>query len=246
MSDFYIGYLPKAPADIAKFIRRIVTLLLSTAALLAGLFALSQERFSPAVFEWQNERDFRGIIEERPYPTLLVEDPVRSLQSDRYSRYLLVGLGKHGAALDVAGFDGKSVHLRGKLIYRAGSTMIEIMPNSIVAEGTIHPSPEPIVGDVVSIHGQIVDSKCFSGVMNPGEGKVHRDCAVRCLSGGVPPLLLENAPSDRLILLTSPVGEPLPKSTFLDRVAEPVIAKGRLVTRGDRLELRVESIVREQ
>jgi hypothetical protein len=28
--------------------------------------------------------------------------------------------------------------------------------------------------------GEIVDSKCYLGNMNPGNGKVRRDCAVRC------------------------------------------------------------------
>lgn len=36
------------------------------------------------------------------------------------------------------------------------------------------------------ITGELVDSKCNLGVMNPGSGKVHRDCAARCVSGGVP------------------------------------------------------------
>ena len=35
-----------------------------------------------------------------------------------------------------------------------------------------------------------MDTKCFLGVMRPATGKVHRGCAVRCLSGGAPPALL--------------------------------------------------------
>ena len=38
--------------------------------------------------------------------------------------------------------------------------------------------------------GEIVDSKCFLGVMNPGRLTPHRACAIRCISGGVPPVLL--------------------------------------------------------
>ena len=34
--------------------------------------------------------------------------------------------------------------------------------------------------------------KCYLGVINPGNGKVHRDCAVRCLSGGVTPVFATN------------------------------------------------------
>jgi hypothetical protein len=29
----------------------------------------------------------------------------------------------------------------------------------------------------MTLTGEIVDSKCYLGVMNPGQGKVHRDCA---------------------------------------------------------------------
>ena len=42
--------------------------------------------------------------------------------------------------------------------------------------------------DTFTLIGEIVDSKRYLGVMNPGNGKVHRDCAVRCLSGGIPPI----------------------------------------------------------
>jgi hypothetical protein len=246
MSDFYIGYLPKAPTGIARVIRRVVLSLLSLAGILAALLVVAQERFSPAVFEWQKERDFHGVIEGRPYPTLLVERPGHTATENRYSRYLLVGVGKHGAAAEADGLDGKSVRLRGKLIYRAENTMIELMPNSLVIEAGSRVDEPPRGEATVTIRGEIVDSKCFSGVMNPGKGKVHRDCAVRCLSGGVPPLLLESGPPNRLILLTGSTGAPLPSSTFLDRVAEPIVARGRMVTRGDRLELQVESIERDK
>jgi hypothetical protein len=42
----------------------------------------------------------------------------------------------------------------------------------------------------VTFTGELVDSKCYLGVMRPGLGKVHRGCAVRCLAGGVPPAIL--------------------------------------------------------
>jgi hypothetical protein len=54
--------------------------------------------------------------------------------------------------------------------------------------------------------GELVDSKCFLGVMRPAVGKVHRGCAIRCLAGGVPPgLLLRNSDinSSVMVLLLS-------------------------------------------
>ncbi len=244
MNDFYIGYLPKAPAELAKFIRRIVTLIFAAVAIFAAIFVVAQQQFSPAVFEWQNEQDFQGIIEERPYPTLLVERPGQVSSSDRYFSYLLVGVGKHGASQETRGLDGKVVQLRGKLIYRPENKMIEVTPNSVIAKSTTDRIEYPEAKGIVTIRGEIVDSKCFSGVMNPGKGKVHRDCATRCLSGGVPPLLLESDPPNRLILLIGSAGEPLSRSGFLDKVAEPIVARGRLIVRGGRVELQVENLER--
>ncbi len=121
--------------------------------------------------------------------------------------------------------------------------MIEVMPGSMqaLAAGAISRPPADL-GPVVTLHGEIVDSKCHTGVMNPGRGKVHRDCAVRCLSGGVPPVLVESDPPYRLILLSDAEGNKLVPARFLDRVAEPISVRGRLVTRGERQELWVEKI----
>jgi methionine sulfoxide reductase heme-binding subunit len=39
------------------------------------------------------------------------------------------------------------------------------------------------------IKGEVIDPKCYFGAMNPGEGKPHLSCAVRCISGGIMPVL---------------------------------------------------------
>ena len=41
----------------------------------------------------------------------------------------------------------------------------------------------------MTLQGEIIDPKCYFGVMKPGNGKIHRSCAVRCISGGIPPVL---------------------------------------------------------
>ncbi len=91
--------------------------------------------------------------------------------------------------------------------------------------------------------GEIVDSKCYLGNMNPGNGKVHRDCAVRCLSGGIPPVFATNDfnGSPAVLLLTGPNQKRLPREAFLDRVAQPIRIHGRVVQIGDKLFLETES-----
>jgi hypothetical protein len=107
--------------------------------------------------------------------------------------------------------------------------MLELEPGSIRPAGLpVDAGPDEDLGPV-TLTGEIVDSKCYSGVMNPGQGKVHRDCAVRCLSGGIPPAFLarDAAGQLRAPLLAGPGGRKL-KREILDMVAEPVRVRGRL------------------
>ena len=131
MNDFYVGYLPKAPTALAGFVRRVIVvlgLLVVTAAL---MLVVGQMPFANSAFEYGKLRSFEGVVVAQPFPTLLVARPGEIGQQDKYSRYLLVAPGKHGADDLVAGFDGKQVRLQGQLIYREGGTMVEIAPSSI-------------------------------------------------------------------------------------------------------------------
>jgi hypothetical protein len=87
--------------------------------------------------------------------------------------------------------------------------------------------------------GEIVDSKCWLGVMNPGALTPHRACAVRCLSGGIPPILLVRRPDGPPLhlLLADANGRPI-NDRILDLVAEPVTVEGELIQQGPLLVLR--------
>jgi hypothetical protein len=50
------------------------------------------------------------------------------------------------------------------------------------------------------------DSKCHSGVIDPGEGRTHRACAIRWFGGGIPPVLRARDDDDLLILYAEPSG----------------------------------------
>src|SRR5215813_14355535 len=127
MSEFYIGYLPKAPVATARFIKKIAAGLAVLTLIIALILVLSQMPFAQSIFEFGNWRTFEGVVASKPYPMLLVPRP----GSDEFSQYLLVAPGKHGADSLVAAFDGKRVRLQGQLIYRDGQTMVEIDPQKI-------------------------------------------------------------------------------------------------------------------
>lgn len=241
MNEFYVGYLPKAPVEIARRIRAVVVLLFIFAAIAAMVFSKVQRTFAPSVFEYGKVGAFEGTIEATPYPILIVAGGGSTKPGA--SRYLLVAEGKHGADSQVAAFSGKNVQLRGTKIYRDNQTMIEVVTGSISVMGDSKQARQASkeLGNF-ELTGEIVDSKCYLGVMNPGSGKVHRDCAVRCLSGGIPPVFATNDFNGRpaILLLTDHSKAPLPKEAFLGRVAQPVRIRGGVVQTADTLFLETE------
>ena len=244
--EFYVGYEPNAPPELAKRTIRVIAGLCAVTLCVSLMLVFGQQRFAPAAFEFQQYKEFEGLIEERPVPSLLVRRPGATGTVSALSRYPLVLPGKHGASLSVQGFAGTWVRLQGSLIYRAEQTMIELIPNSIrtlslfphqVASQTV---PDKDLG-VFTIAGEIVDTKCYFGVMNPGNGKVHKDCAVRCIGGGIPPALLVRSQDEEstVLLLVGTDGRQL-NGEILDKVGEPVEIQGRLVCYGDTLRLSAE------
>jgi len=91
----------------------------------------------------------------------------------------------------------------------------------------------------VTLAGEIVDSKCYLGVMNPGQGKVHRDCAARCLSGGIPPIFV-TANGGEQLLLVSADGNAVGRDALREFVAEPLTIQGELLQRGDSRLLKID------
>ena len=241
MTEFYVGYLPKAPSGIARKMKLVIVVLFVAATTCAIGFAALQRTYARSFFESGKERTFDGVIDASPYPTLL---PSPDSSNASASRYLLVANGKYGADSQVAPYIGKSVRLRGRLIYRDDQKMITLSGGSIVVLGNAQQNQAaPKNLGEFDLVGEIVDSKCYLGNMNPGNGKVHRDCAVRCLSGGIPPVFATNDfnGSPAVLLLTGPNQKPLPKEAFLDRVAQPMQIHGRVMQTGNTLLLETES-----
>jgi hypothetical protein len=240
MNDFYVGYLPKAPTALARFVRKVIIVLGLLAVTAALVLVVGQMPFASSAFEYGKLSSFEGIVVTRPFPALLVARPGQVGQQDKYSRYLLVAPGKHGADDLVAGFEGKQVRLEGQLIYRQGGTMVEIAPGSI---GVIDNAPavQATTRDLgtVTVTGEIVDSKCYLGVMNPGQGKVHRDCATRCLSGGIPPIFVTTDGREQFLLVGLD-GRALGRDALREFIAEPIQIQGELLESGSTQLLKVD------
>jgi hypothetical protein len=240
MNDFYIGYLPKAPTALARFVRRVIIVLGLLAVTTALVLVVGQMPFVNSAFEYGKIRSFEGVVMTQPFPTLLVTRPGEVGQQDKYSRYLLVAPGKHGADELVDSFDGKQIRLQGQLIYREGGTMVEITPGSVTIMNTA-PAVQVTTRKLgaLSLTGEIVDSKCYLGVMNPGQGKVHRDCAARCLSGGIPPIFV-TADGHEQFLLVGLNGLALGRDALREFIGEPITIRGEVLARGDSRLLEID------
>lgn len=239
--DFYIGYQPKMPPKSARMIKSFVGIALLVAVTLTAVIWIAQKPFAASYFEFGRVREFSGTIQAQPIPFLLVENDKTSDGLPRFERFPLVGEGKHGFA--GAAFDGNRVRLRGTLIYRDELRMIEVSDGSIETEnesGALPADKTEQLGQF-TLRGEIVDSKCFLGVMNPGQSKPHRDCAVACLRGGIPALFVVRDSSGDLseLWLLSKDGGSI-NAQILDYVAEPVEISGEVSRLGDQLFFRID------
>lgn len=191
-SEFYIGYLKHVPPRHAKWLRTLLAVLGLLLPCLTALVAMSQAAFDRGTFEFGVARTFEGVLYEEPVPMLHVAAVSRT--EGLAANHLLVGFGKQGLPPFARGHDGQKVRFRGSLIFRDSAAMVEMNdPESFVVLGAPHETEQR--GRVeslghVKLAGELVDTKCFYGVMRPATGKVHRACAVRCLEGGAPPGVL--------------------------------------------------------
>jgi hypothetical protein len=189
---FYVGYLP-APAAHARLARAVGAGLIVLFAALAGGLAVSQSNPGRGTWDADDGSTFEGSLLVDPYPHLLTRDE-RGEPLDA----VLVEQGKIGATARAMPFSGQRVRIKGGLIRWGGRAAIELAgtPDDVtpVGAGTdaaAHATPLLEASAApTTLLGEIVDPKCYLGVMNPGHGKPHLSCAQLCIRGGIPPVLV--------------------------------------------------------
>lgn len=244
-SEFYIGWQAAAPAGYARRTRRFVAALAVLVALVAWLTVRFQSGFSGGVFEFGKKTVVEGRLVLNPAPFLVVENGQTTDGRALQQQILLLSPGKFGAEKKLfrdpkrIPREGQRLRVTGALIYHDGKTALEILswqfaetPPAAAAGRS-----STALGDVI-LRGELADPKCLLGVMKPGYGQPHRDCAARCIAGGVPPVLKVAGPSGEAeyYLLAGPHGERLNRA-LLPYVADGIQLCGRLEQQGDWLVL---------
>jgi hypothetical protein len=242
--EFYIGYLPKAPSRLGFFLKVVIGLIGIAVMVLGWNLAKHQKGFSTSNFEYGKITSIEGVLVTTPIPMLKVNMGTDLFGKPVIQTLPMVGFGKMGAqsvinSLEnkaVGNLAGKIVKLNGTLIYGDGKALLQIaeednadLSSIIVANN--HEGSSSSIEDLgeVNMKGEILDPKCYFGVMKPGEGKPHKSCAIRCISGGITPVLVTRSTSGetKYYWLLGEKGQSV-NQEILQHVAEPVEIKGRL------------------
>jgi hypothetical protein len=240
MSDFYIGWgkgSKNSTRTTSKFFYAIVALML----IIVTVFTFLEKSFSSSYFGYGEQIELEGN---------LLQDPIIALRiqhDNGFEIVPLIGFGKmgpHAALTDLRIEENLKVKLRGTLISHEGRRFLELTDGkdaviSFVISDEMNLVPVSLGNK--EIEGEIVDPKCFFGVMKPGFGKIHKSCAIRCISGQIPPVLAVKNGDDFVdfYLLTDMEGN-LAKRELLSYVGKKITVKGKAYEMDDWKSLSLE------
>jgi len=233
--DFYIGWQDEAPGGFRKTGRNFFIGTIVVTIIFALVYVPSQQSFDNSVFEYGRLTELSGTLVN--YPVYGLKTKIDGLNVT----VPLVGFGKAGVEAVsknlISQLEGEiseyEIKLRGTLIKRNAKTWMEltegaesIISKTKLPKGTRYIQKTTVIGDQ-EITGEIVDPKCFFGVMKPGFGKIHRSCAIRCISGGIPPVLAVKEGNEYVdfYFITDQEGNQLNKQ-LLQFVGKRVTVKG--------------------
>lgn len=237
--EFFIGYLPEAPEKTSSFLRWVLVGVGVVIVIISVVLVVNQRDFSSAVFDYEKYTTVEGHVFNYPVPHLKVSTGLNSAGKATYQTVLLVGFGKAGADKTMNQFEsqlgaleGKIIRITGERIHGYGKSLLQVSADrvpEILSQQEEYKNPNRLNEFSATSHfsGEIVDPKCFFGVMKPGEGKPHRSCAIRCIAGGIPPVFHATDNTGYYLLLDEdfqPVNQ-----RVLDMVGDNIELTGKIV-----------------
>jgi len=241
--EFYVGYLPEAPKDTSSFVKKVIAFIGAIICIVGFFLALYQKKFSESTFEYGINSTVGGYYFEKPVPHLAITLGANADGKEVLQNVILVGVGKSGATSGMAriqhnegeSLDGAKIQLKGFLIYDKGKAVLQVTEednkNVVFLRGATRASQTFENARTHAVTGEIVDPKCYFGVMKPGEGKGHRSCAIRCIAGGIPAVLHDTS-NDEYFLLVNELREPL-NDYLASIVGDQITVTGKEITWND-------------
>ncbi len=232
-AEFFVGYL-EAPAGITQFYKIVVPILLLLAVGFSFWVSSLQSNAGEGLRDLSGEVEISGYLTADPYPVI-------HIAGEQPRSVILVGQTKMGAGENAALYANQWVSVSGFAITRGDWAMLQLVPSSTFAvldKADSIPVASVDMGEV-ELRGEIIDSKCFLGVMKPGAGKAHRACASMCLRGGIPPLLVvKNEQGEKYGFMLMNENGDSASMELADQVAVPITLSGRMEQRGDMMYIR--------
>jgi hypothetical protein len=244
--EFFVPYIEGSLGKrTRKSIRRFALLAVLVIAFSAIIFSIAQKPFKDSTFELTTITKITGVYHESPYPMLRVQE-----DGGRVKSILLLGFGKSSAnpflekiRSEVPYLQGQVLSIEGNLIYYNDKTLIQITDEDkvVLADHPLPFSPPTVQLGEKTLQGEIVDPKCYFGVMKPGKGKIHRSCAVRCIAGGIPPVFATTDDNDiaQYFLITDLEGNPI-NEEILSHVGKPADITGAVEKLEDWYVLKID------
>ena len=239
LDEFYTGY-GRIPDGYKRFLLILIPVLVIGVLAFAAILPLVHfEQFNSG--KSNSGLALEGLLVTDPSPHLLVPQESTTDPQQAFAVYLLSGPGKTSPSPAVLKQAGQWVKLRGLPFVRHNLTVVATGgAEPIEPPAGSPPQPPPTVSlGQFSLKGEIVDGKCYPGVMKPGQTKTHRACAIRCISGGVPPVFLVQKPTGESLyfLLADQTGKAV-NDRILGLVADPIQITGEVLAYGDALILK--------
>lgn len=233
---FFIGWLGQVDKQSVNALKRFVFPAIGLGFLFLILFTINQQKIAHSAYAYNEVAVYAGVVSNSPFPHLLYTQGKDSYGNPKYAVLPLVNAWKFGADSLINKWCAQNkscaAEIHGTRITRDGVDALELTEEANAferIEATNLATPNLKQLGKQTLRGEIIDPKCYLGAMNPGEGKPHRSCAIRCISGGIMPMLTyqENNKKKYAVLLGEN-GEKI-NPHVLDFVAEPIAIEGKLV-----------------
>ncbi len=229
--DFYIGYSPKAPKRLVRFVLAFILVLFIVGAGTAYFLSFSHRTINNGVYEYGELTEITGKLYLDPIPYIRIKEGAIG------KNIMLIDFGKFGARESVekmreavgGDLNKVDVKIRGTLIYHDGFTLMELTESENALISHSPSESEMFIRPLINkkLQGEIVDPKCYFGSMKPSQSKPHRSCASLCIAGGIPPVLVVPTPDNtaEYYILKGEDGRDV-NQEILDKVAQSVTITG--------------------
>jgi nitrite reductase/ring-hydroxylating ferredoxin subunit len=237
---FYIGWQPSADKIFSRFAKKVSFIAAGMLLLFCCIIAFNQQHIAPSQFIEAGKKEYSGQLILQPFPALRTVVKKDIYGNPVVKTYPLINAWKCGADSLLKKIAGSptavvDVTLKGDILTR--DSVEEIVLNYGAASIRVTNQASALDklkitgGKDTVLSGEIIDPKCYFGAMNPGEGKPHRSCAIRCIEGGIMPMITWKGSDGKMnyAVLLGENGQSL-NTLIAYAVAEPVRLTGKLFT----------------